>query len=55
MSERVVVSSYRFIGVTSFLLKVRTWSGNKVPIYLYQMNVIFCHSFPVKRGESLKT
>ena len=52
MSERVVVSCYRFLGVTSFVLKVRTWSDNKVPIYLYQMNVIFCHSYPVKRGQS---
>ena len=54
MSERVVVSCYRFLGVTSFVLKVRSWSGNNVPIYLYQMNVIFCHSCPVKRGQSLK-
>ena len=32
-------------------LKVRSWSGNDVPIHLYQMNVIFC---PDKRGQSLK-
>ena len=54
MLERVVVSSYRLLGVTSFVLKVRSWSGNNVPIYLYQMNVIFCHSCPLKRGQSLK-
>ena len=31
-----------------------SWSGNNVPIYFYKMNVIFCHSCPVKRGQSLK-
>ena len=54
MSEKVVVNCYRLLGVTSFVLKVSSWSGNNVPIYLYQMNVIFCHSCPVKRGQSLK-
>ena len=54
MLERVVVCSYRLLGVTSFVLKVMSWSGNNVPIYLYKMNVIFCHSCPVKRGQSLK-
>ena len=41
MSERFVVSCYRILAVTSFVLKVRSWSGNNVPIYLYQMNVVF--------------
>ena len=54
MSERVVVSCYRIFAVTTFVLKVRSWSGNNVPIYLYKMNVVFYHSFPVKRGQSLK-
>ena len=54
MSERVVVSCYRILAVTSFVLKVRSWSGNNVPIYLYQMNVVFYYSCPVKRGQSLK-
>ena len=55
MSERVVVSCYRILAVTSFVLKVRSWSGNNVPIYLYQINVVFFyHSCPVKRGQSLK-
>ena len=54
MSERVVVSCYRCLGVTSFVLQVRSWSGNTVPIYFYQMNVIFYHSCPVKRGQSLR-
>ena len=54
MLERVVVCSYRLLGVTSFVLKVMSWSGNNVPIYLYRMNVFFCHSCPVKTGQSLK-
>ena len=41
MSERGVVSCYRILAVTSFVLKVRSWSGNNVPIYLYQINVVF--------------
>ena len=49
-----MVNCYRLLGVTSFVLKVRSWWGNNVPIYLYQMDVIFCHSCPVKRGQSLK-
>ena len=49
-----MVSCYRIFAVTSFVLKVRSWSGNNVPIYLYQMNVVFYHSCPVKRGQSLK-
>ena len=36
------------------MLKVRSWSGNNVPIYLYQMNVVFYHYCPVMRGQSLK-
>ena len=55
MSERVRVSCYRILAVTSFVLKVRSCSGNNVPIYLYQINVVFFyHSRPVKRGQSLK-
>ena len=54
MLETVVVSSYRLLGVTSFVLKVMSWSGNNVPIYVYQMNVVFYHSCPVMRGQSLK-
>ena len=47
---RVVVSRCRLLGITPFVLKVRSWSGN-VPIYLYQMIVIIC---PDKRGKRLK-
>ena len=54
MSERVVVSCCRLLIVTSLVLKVRSWSGKNVPIYLYQMNVIVCHSYPVKREQCLK-
>ena len=54
ISERVVVSCYRFLGVISFVLNVRSWSSNNVTIYLYQMNVIFCLSCTVKRGQSFK-
>ena len=54
MSERVVVSCCRLLIVTSLVLKVRSLSVKNVPIYLYQMNVIFCHSCPLKRGQSLK-
>ena len=36
-----MVSCYRILGVTSFVLKVRSWSGNNVHIYLFQMNVVF--------------
>ena len=54
MSDRVVVSCYRRLGVTSLVLKGRSWSGNNIPIYLFKMNIIFCHSCPVKREQSLK-
>ena len=54
MIESVVVRWYTLLGVSYFVLKVRTLSGNNIPIYLYQMNVIFCNSCPVKRGQSLK-
>ena len=41
MIESVVVSCSILLGVSFFVLKVRSWSGNNVPIYLYQMNVVF--------------
>ena len=46
-----VVSCCRLLGVRSFVLKVRSWSGNDVPVYLYQMNVILC---PDQKGQSPK-
>ena len=50
MLERVEVSC-RLLGVRPFVLKVRSWSGNDVPVNLYQMNVILS---PDKKGQSLK-
>ena len=44
---------YILLGVSFFVLKVTSWSGNNIPIYFCQMN-IFCHSCPVMRGHSLK-
>ena len=54
MIESVVVSCSILLGVSFFVLKVRSWPGNNVPIYFYQMNDIFCHSFPVMRGQIFK-
>ena len=45
MSERVRVSCYRILAVKSFVLKVWSWSGNNVHIYLFQMNVFFVFFF----------
>jgi hypothetical protein len=36
------VSCYKLFGVRSFVLEVRSWSGNDVPVNLYQINVILC-------------
>ena len=44
-----MVSCYRLLGVRSFVLEVRSWSGNDVPENLYQMNVILC---PDEKGQS---
>ena len=52
MLERVVVSRYRLLGVIPFVLKVRSWSDNDVPIKLYQVNVFLC---PDKKGQSQDT
>ena len=46
-----MVSCYRLLGVRSFVLEVRSWSGNDVPENLYQMNVILC---PDEKGQSPK-
>ena len=51
MLERVEVSCCRLLGARAFVLKVRSWSGNDVPVNLYQMNVILCAD---KKGQSLK-
>ena len=46
-----MVSCYRLLGVRSFVLEVRSWSGNDVPENLYQMNVILS---PDQKGQSCK-
>ena len=43
-----MVSCCRLLGVRSFALEVRSWSGNHVPINLYQVNVTLC---PDKKGQ----
>ena len=50
MLERLEVS-FRLLGVRPFVLKVRSRSGNDVPVNLYQMNVILCAN---KKRQSLK-
>ena len=40
-----------FLVVRSFALEVRSWSGNDVPVNLYQTNVILC---PDKKGQGSK-
>ena len=49
MWEWGVVSCCRLLGVISFVLKVRSWSGNDAPVNLYQMSVILCLD---KKGKS---
>ena len=46
-----MVSCSKLLGVRSFVLEVRSWSGNHVPINLYQMNVILCL---YKKGQGTK-
>ena len=44
-----MVSCWRLLSVRAFVLEVRSWSGNDVPVPLYQMNVIPC---PEQKGQS---
>ena len=37
-----MVSYYKLHVVKSFVLEVKSWSDNNVPINLYQTNVILC-------------
>ena len=46
-----VVSCCRILDIRSFVLEVRSWSHNDVPVNLYQMNVILC---PDQKGQSPK-
>ena len=46
-----MASCCKFVGVRSFVLEVRSWSGNNVLINLYQINVIF---YSDKKGQGPK-
>ena len=46
-----MVTCCRLLHVRSFVLKVRSWLSNNVPVNLYQLNVILC---PDKKGQSPK-
>ena len=46
-----MVGCCRLLRVRSFVLEVRSRSGNDVPVSLYQMDVIIC---PDKKGQSPK-
>ena len=37
-----MVSCCKLLGVRSFVLGVRLWSGNDVPVNLYQKDFILC-------------
>ena len=47
-----MVSCWRLLSVRAFVLEVRSWSGNDVPVNLYQTNVIPCSD---KKGQGPKT
>ena len=44
-----MVSCWRLLSVRAFVLEVWSWSGNGVPVPLYQMNVIL---YPEQKGQS---
>ena len=46
-----LVSCCKLLGVRSFVLEVRSWSGNNVPVNLHQTNVILCSD---KKGQGPK-
>ena len=46
-----MVSYGQLLGVRSFVLEARSWSGKDVPVNLYQMNVILCSD---KNGQGPK-
>ena len=46
------MSYCKLLGVRFFVLEVRSWSGNDVPVNLYQTNVILR---PNKKGPGPKT
>ena len=46
-----MVTCCRLLHVRSFVLKVRSWLSNNVPVHLYKTNVILC---PDKKGQGPK-
>ena len=48
---RGMVSCSKLLGVRFFVLEVRSWSGNNVPVNFCQTNVILC---PDKKGQGPK-
>ena len=46
-----MVSCYRLLGVRSFVVEVRSQSGNRVPVNLCQANVFLCSH---KKGQGPK-
>ena len=44
-----MVSCWRLLSVRTFVLEVWLWSGNDVPVPLYQVNVMLC---PEQKGQS---
>ena len=47
----LVVANFKLLGVRSFVLEVRSWSGNNVPVNFCQTNVFLC---PDKKGQGPK-
>ena len=48
-----MVSYCQLLGVRSYVLEARSWSGKDVPVSLYQMNAILCSD--KKRARSQGT
>ena len=46
-----MVGSCKHLGVRPFVLEVRSWSGNEVPVNLHQTNDLLC---PDKDGQGPK-
>ena len=46
-----MVSYCQLLGVRSFVLEARSWSGKDVPVNLHQMNAILCSN---KNGQGPK-
>ena len=44
-----MISCWKLLSVRTFVLEVWLWSGNDVPVPLYQVNVMLC---PEQKGQS---